>query len=188
MNERVDSPGAIAERRLRETVAGPDRDELLAAAGPFFLARAEKEHESAERKREAAMTKATAIAALAAALAAIVATPTLDGSGLDGWSRWLLLGAVVSFLVAIGFVAVALLIHVRPGERVSRLELTNWTSERFWLTDVVTHTFDLTNSFVKATNGIRRANKQAEWWLSAATAAIAAGLILLLAAFGIETA
>lgn len=183
-----DNPGTMAERRQRRLLAGQDPDELLEAAGKFFLARAEKEHESAERKREAAMTKATAIAALAAALAAIVATPTLDGSGLGDWGRWLLLAAVVSFLAAIGCVAVALLIHVRPGERVSRLELTNWTSEQFWLTDVVTHSFDLTNAFVTATNGIRRANKHAEWWLSAATAAIAAGLVLLLAAFGIETA
>lgn len=164
--------------------AKPDQDENLEATGLFFFERAEKEHEAAERKREAAMTKASGIAALAAALAAIVATPALGGSGFaDDASRWLLLTAIVCFLGAIGCVALAVLIHVRPGERVSRRELDNWTSEDFWATDVVTHALDLTKGFVEATKGIRRANEAAEKWITRATAAIAAGLLLLLAAF-----
>jgi hypothetical protein len=168
--------------------AESDRHETLEAAGVFFFERAEKEHECAERKRDAAMTKATTIAALAAALAAIVATPALDSSGLaDSATRWLLLGAIVSFLAAIGFVARAVLIHVKPGERVSRRELDNWTSEEFWLADVVTHAFDLTKGFVKATKGIREANERAETWITLATAGIAVGLLLLLLAFLVET-
>jgi hypothetical protein len=153
----------------------------------FFFERAEKEQEAAERKREAAMTKATAIAALAAALAAIVAAPTLDASGLShGGSRWVLLASIVAFLAAIGCVAQAILIHVRPGERVSRRELDNWTSEQFWFTDVVVHALELTKGFVAATKGIRRANERAEVWITWATVGIAAGLLLLLIAFFVE--
>jgi len=176
-----------APQRLPSSRGGRDGHRTLEATGLFFFERAEKEHEAAERKRDAAMTKATAIAALAAALAAIVAAPALDTSALShGGSRWLLLVAVVSFLIAIGCVARAILIHVSPGERVSHRELSNWTSEEFWLTDVVTHALDLTKGFVAATQGIREANERAESWVSWATVAIAAGLVLLLAGFFAE--
>lgn len=192
MGDGLDREHVIEARRRQRLAAAAEEDleeaeATLDAAGPFFLARAEKEHEAAERKREAAMTKATAIAALAAALAALVATPTLDGSGLADSGRWLLLGAVGSFLGAILCVAIALLIHVKPGERVSQVELGNWTTEKFWLTDVVTHAFDLTLSFVRATRGIRRANRWTEVWLTVSTAAIALGLVLVAVAFTMET-
>ncbi|HEY7456643.1 MAG TPA: hypothetical protein VH703_05150 [Solirubrobacterales bacterium] len=165
-----------------------DPEETMAAAGEFFLERAEKEYEAAEKKREAAMTKATALAALAAALAAIVAAPAFDASGLGhGATRWVLLATIVAFLVAIACIARAILIHVSPGERVSRRELDNWTSEQFWLTHTVTHTFDLTKGFIEATKGIRTANERAETWITRATASIAAGLVLLLVAFIVET-
>jgi hypothetical protein len=163
-------------------------DGSMEATGLFFFERAEKEHEAAERKREATLTKATAIAALAAALAAIVAAPALDASGLaHGVARWLLLIAVACFLTAVGCIAGAILIHVRPGERVDLDELDNWLTEEFWLTDVVIHAFDLTQGFVKATVGLREANDAAEKWITRATAAIAGGLVMLLLAFVVET-
>lgn len=161
----------------------------MSEAGEFYFERAEKEHEVAERKRDAVMTKTAAIATLAAALAAIVAAPAFDVAGLaDGASRWVLLAAVLSFLAAIGCAAQALTIHVRPGNRVSRKEMDNWTSEEFWLTDDVERNLELTKGFVSATKGIRTATEHAEAWMSGAAAGIAGGLVLMLIAFVVETA
>jgi hypothetical protein len=165
-----------------------DTDKQLTVAGEFFLERAEKEHDCAERKRNATLTKATAMGTLAAALATIVAAPTFDIAGLaDDAGRWPLLAAVVAFLLAIGCVAKTVLIHAIPGDRVNRHELDNWTSEEYWLTDVVIHSFELTQAFVVATKGLRDANDEAEHWMSRTNYLVAAGLLLMLVAFGIET-
>ena len=164
-----------------------DVERTMRGTGEFFFERAEKEHESAERKREATMTKAAAIASLAAALTAIIAAPAFDVADLSsGASRWVLLGAIVAFLGAIGCMARVMLIQVTPGERVSRRELENWTSEDFWATDVVVHSLDLTRAFVRATQGIRSANERAETWMAWGSAGVGTGLLLLLIAFVLE--
>jgi hypothetical protein len=125
---------------------------------------------------------------LAAALATIVVAPTFDVAGLaDDAGRWPLLAAVLAFLLSLLCVAKAILIHVVPGDRVNRIELDNWTSEDYWLTDVVIHSFDLTRAFVVATKGIRDANDAAEHWMSWANYAIGLGLLLMLTTFLVQT-
>lgn len=155
--------------------------------GTFLLERAEAEHAAAERKREAAVTKASAIATLAAALIAIVAAPAFDVAGLaDGATRWVMLGAIVLLLLAIGCAAGALLVRPRPGDRPAQHELENWTTSEFRRADPVEHAGDFTRMFVRATGHLRVANERAEAWLTWAVIAVAVGLVLLAGAFVVE--
>lgn len=155
----------------------------------FLLERAEAEHEAAERKREATVTKATAVATLAAALIAIIAGPALDvGSLSDSATRWALLGSVVALGVAILIAALALAIGVDRGDRVSRRELDNWTTDEFRTADLPKHLHDFTEMFVEAAHNIRDANERAEARLNVAAWALGIGLVVLAIAFLVEIA
>lgn len=164
-----------------------EHEETMQATGRFLFERAEKEYEAAATRREATMTKAGAVATLAVALAAIAASPALGTGGLaHDASRLMLLIATAFFVTAIGCALRIFRIRVRPGDRVSRQELENWTTEEFWVTDVVVHHLDLTKAFVQMTDNQRGANERAEMWMSRAVAAAGFGLGLMLLAFVVE--
>lgn len=178
---------AQAEQMTAALRTGSETESTMQVTGKFLFERAEKEYEAAGRKREAAMTKAGAIATLAVALAAVAASPALDTAGLaHGASRVTMLVATACFVAAIGCAVQVFRIRVEPGERVSRRELENWTSEEFWLADVAVHHLDLTKAFVRLTDGQRRANERAEAWMNWAVLGVGVGLALMLLAFVVE--
>ena len=158
-------------------------------ASEFLFERAETEHEVAERKRDATMTKAAAVASLGAALVAVLGAPAFDLSSLaDGATRWLLLGAIVIFLSAIGLAAAALAVVVTPGDRPSREELERWVTTGFRTASTTDHLHDFTEMYVEAANDIRAANEKSQRWLSYAMWAVGLGLLVLLATFTVEIA
>lgn len=179
----------MAQTEQATPAASPEREieETMQASGKFLFECAEKEYEAAGRKREATMTKAGAIATLAVALAAISASPALGAGGLaHDASRLMLLVATGLFVATVGCALRVFRIRVEPGDRVSRQELKNWTSEEFWVTDVVVHHFALTKAFIRMTDDQREANECAEAWMSRAITAAALGLALMLLAFIVE--
>jgi len=158
------------------------------AADAFLLDRATTEYEVAERKREANLSKAGAIATLAAALAAILAAPAFDATELGGATRWILFLAIAAFLSAIVLAAAVLRSPVEHGDRPSRDELDNWTTDRFQTADVRLHVRDFTAMYVLATKNIRETNEDAQAWLGRAVAAVGLGLLLLLLTISLEFA
>jgi len=154
----------------------------------FLLERATIEHDVAERKREANVSKAGAVATLAAALVAILAAPAFEASELGGTTRWILLLAVAAFLIAIVLAAVVLRSPVEPGDRPSREELDNWTTNRFRVAEARLHVQDFTEMYVLAAQNIRKANEEDQAWLGRAVAAVGAGLLLLLVTIVLEFA
>lgn len=164
---------------MAEPMTTPARTEL--DSDVFLLERATTEHDVAERKRDATLSKASAVATLAAALVAVLAAPAFDVSGLAGGAtRAFLLIAIVAFVVSIVFAAVALWSPVDPGDRPSRDELDNWTTNRFQQANVHLHVRDFTEMYVIAAQSLRKANEKAQAWLALAVAAIGFGLLMLL--------
>jgi Na+/melibiose symporter-like transporter len=186
-----DAPGSHAAIAAGHAVPSriPEWDEADAMPDTIklLLEQAAAEHRAAEGKREAAITKASGLATLAAALIAIVAAPALDMRSLShSGTRWVMLGAILVLLGAIGCAAGALLVRPRPGERADAVELDNWTTPEFRQAALSAHSRDFIEMFVDATKNLRTANERAESWLVAAVIAVAASLVLLIGAFMVE--